>query len=44
VREDVIDGIVSAEAAGRDYGVVVSAAGVVDGPATVALRGGRARA
>ena len=38
VRQDVIDGIVSPEAARRDYGVVISATGEVEWPATTALR------
>jgi N-methylhydantoinase B len=38
VRQDVIDGIVSREAAARDYGVVISPSGTVDWQATDALR------
>ncbi|WP_376091807.1 hydantoinase B/oxoprolinase family protein [Roseomonas sp. CCTCC AB2023176] len=40
VRDDVADGFVSAEAAARDYGVVLSADGTLDLAATDALRGG----
>jgi N-methylhydantoinase B len=43
VRHDVIDGIVSPETAERDYGVIVSAAGVVDAAATTAMRTERGR-
>jgi N-methylhydantoinase B len=38
VAQDVRDGLVSVEAAWRDYGVAVSASGVVDQQATLALR------
>jgi N-methylhydantoinase B len=38
VRQDVIDGIVSPESAGREYGVSLSTLGVVDWPATTVLR------
>jgi N-methylhydantoinase B len=38
VRQDVINGVVSLESAGREYGVGISTAGVVDWPATTALR------
>ena len=41
VRQDVIDGIVSPETAERDYGVVVSAAGTIDWPASTAMRADR---
>jgi N-methylhydantoinase B len=41
VRQDVIDGIVLPETAERDYGVVLSAAGVVDGAATAACKRSR---
>jgi N-methylhydantoinase B len=39
VRRDVVGGVVSAESARRDYGVVIDADGTVDGAATKALRG-----
>jgi N-methylhydantoinase B len=38
VQQDVINGFVSPESAGREYGVGISTAGVVDWPATMALR------
>jgi N-methylhydantoinase B len=38
VREDVADGFVSVEAAKRDYGVALTAAGIVDEAATERLR------
>src|SRR5580704_7421520 len=38
VREDVADGFVSAEAAKQDYGVALTAAGIVDEAATERLR------
>jgi N-methylhydantoinase B len=38
VREDVADGFVSVEAATRDYGVALTAAGIVDEVATERLR------
>src|SRR6202047_2482389 len=38
VREDVADGFVSAEAAKQDYGVALTAAGIVDEAATHRLR------
>jgi hypothetical protein len=38
VREDVADGFVSAEAAKHDYGVALTAAGIVDEAATERLR------
>jgi N-methylhydantoinase B len=38
VARDVRSGFVSSEAAKRDYGVVVAADGLVDLPATAALR------
>lgn len=38
VAADVVEGYVSVEAAARDYGVVVDAAGTVDATATEALR------
>ena len=38
VADDVLDGMISVETARRDYGVVVSATGVVDTEATAALR------
>jgi N-methylhydantoinase B len=40
VAEDVLDGLVSREAAARDYGVVVGLDGGVDAAATAKLRGG----
>jgi N-methylhydantoinase B len=39
VRADVLDGLISAATARRDYGVVLTAAGMVDAAATAALRG-----
>src|SRR6202035_2108527 len=39
VREDITDGVVSAEAAKSAYGVVLSAPGIVDEAATARLRG-----
>jgi N-methylhydantoinase B len=41
VAEDVINGLLSVEAARRDYGVVIGADCAADHPATTALRGGR---
>lgn len=38
VAEEVHDGLISPEAAARDYGVAVSAEGEIDRPATAALR------
>ena len=38
VRQDVINGVVSPESAGREYGVSISTAGVIDWPATTTLR------
>ena len=38
VAQDVRGGLVSVDAAARDYGVVVSADGVLDASATKALR------
>jgi len=38
VAADVLDGVISVETALRDYGVVISAAGVVDQAATAARR------
>jgi N-methylhydantoinase B len=40
VVDDVLDGVISVETALRDYGVVVSAKGVVDAEATRKTRGG----
>jgi N-methylhydantoinase B len=40
VRDDVIDGFVSREAAERDYGVVLDGGLEVDGDATRRLRSG----
>ena len=34
----MINGVVSPESAGREYGVSISTAGVIDWPATMALR------
>ena len=39
VLDDVLDGIISRDAAARDYGVVITATDVVDGEATSARRG-----
>ena len=39
VLADVLDGLVSAATARRDYGVVITADGTVDAAATTALRG-----
>jgi N-methylhydantoinase B len=39
VRADVLDGLISAATARRDYGVVLTEAGTVDAEATAALRG-----
>jgi N-methylhydantoinase B len=41
VADDVLDGVISVETALRDYGVVVSAKGVIDGVATAARRADR---
>ena len=41
VADDVLDGLLDAEAARRDYGVVIAANGEVDTAATDALRAGR---
>jgi N-methylhydantoinase B len=38
VRADVLDSLLSAEAARRDYGVVIAADGTVDAAATAAAR------
>lgn len=38
VRADVLDGLITATEAERDYGVALTAEGLVDGPATEALR------
>jgi N-methylhydantoinase B len=38
VADDVLDGVISVETAKRDYGVVISANGVVDTEATAKLR------
>ena len=40
VADDVLDGVISVETALRDYGVVVSAKGMVDQAATAARRAG----
>jgi N-methylhydantoinase B len=42
VADDVLDGFISIETARRDYGVVVSAKGVVDRTATEKVRMSRA--
>jgi N-methylhydantoinase B len=39
VRADVLDGLISAATARRDYGVVLTEAGTVDAESTAALRG-----
>jgi N-methylhydantoinase B len=41
VADDVLDGVISVETALRDYGVVVSAKGIVDSVATEKTRAGR---
>ena len=41
VADDVLDGVISVETALKDYGVVVSAKGVVDYPATAKARTAR---
>jgi N-methylhydantoinase B len=41
VADDVLDGVISVETALRDYGVVVSASGVVDQAATTQQRASR---
>ena len=41
VADDVVDGVISVETALRDYGVVISAKGVVDSEATQRAREGR---
>ena len=41
VADDVADGLIDREAAQRDYGVVLDAAGLVDEAATAALRASR---
>ena len=41
VADDVLDGVISVKTALKDYGVVVSAQGVVDAAATAKLRAGR---
>jgi len=41
VADDVLDEVISVETALRDYGVVVSAKGVVDVAATAKARAGR---
>ncbi len=41
VADDVLDGVISVETALRDYGVVVSARGVVDHASTEKVRAGR---
>ncbi len=38
VRADVLDGLISAATSERDYGVAITAAGIVDAEATAALR------
>ena len=38
VRNDVLDGLISAEEAQRDYGVVIDARGEIDPAATALLR------
>jgi len=40
VADDVLDEVISVETALRDYGVVISAKGVVDVEATRKVRGG----
>jgi len=40
VRQDVLAGVVSVDAAAGDYGVVIDAGGTVDGPGSEALRAG----
>jgi N-methylhydantoinase B len=40
VRDDVADGLLSTEAARRDYGVVLTPAGTVDETSTARLRAG----
>jgi len=40
VADDVLDGVISVETAARDYGVVISAKGIVDEAATATLRAG----
>ena len=44
MREDISDGSVSAEAARSDYGVVLSATGILDEAAIARLRGDPATA
>ena len=41
VADDVLDEVISVESALRDYGVVISAKGVVDAAATAKVRAGR---
>jgi len=41
VADDVLDGVISVETARRDYGVVISAKGIVDAAATAKLRTSR---
>jgi N-methylhydantoinase B len=41
VADDVLDGVISVETALKDYGVVVSAKGVVDQAATTRQRAAR---
>jgi len=38
VADDVLDGVISAETALKDYGVVISAQGVIDQAATAKAR------
>jgi hypothetical protein len=38
VREDVVDGLISAEMAKDDYGIVLAADGTIDEPATARWR------
>src|SRR6516162_4603 len=38
VRDDVLDGLITAEEARRDYGVVIDASGAIDAAATARLR------
>jgi N-methylhydantoinase B len=38
VRDDVLDGLISADEAWRDYGVAIDAGGVIDHDETMRLR------
>ena len=43
VRDDVLDGLITADEARRDYGVAIAADGAIDAAETARLRAARVR-